>query len=131
MRFTSFALFFFLSACASTKQYQQYPSDAALTGNEPTLHVVRKNSALGSAIPAPVFVNKYLLGRIGPGGHLETKIPVGQVSVSSTTSDVIIYSRAGEHYFVEVSMPLQIWLLTPDFEVKSISPEEAQPIISK
>lgn len=119
-----------LGACASTQQLQQYPGNR-LSGQDATLYVVRKNSIWGGALAAPIYVHKYLLGRIGPGGRLETKIPLGPVSVSSTTSDIIFHARPGEEYFVEVSMPAQIWWFTPDFELRQIGHEEASSIVHK
>lgn len=109
-----------LSACASTVKYQEPKLIITESNNTATLHVIRKNSAWGAAIPAPVYVDKTLIGRIGPGGRLDVKIPEGRSAVSSTTSDVILDAKPGMEYFIEVSMPMQVWLMTPNFDVKII-----------
>jgi len=122
------ALLAVLLASCGTTQYQQYPNIDAAKTDTAVLHVVRTNSLWGAAIPAPVYVDKYLLGRIGPGGYIRTKVPAGNFSVSSTTSDVVINGKTGEEYFVEVSMPFQIWFFTPNFDVRIISKQEAEQI---
>lgn len=118
-----------LAACASTTKFQNYPSLEEGRGPTATIYVVRSNSAFGSAITAPVYVDRYLIGRIGPGGYLTTKVPVGRIHVTSTTSDVIAQTEQNSRYFFEVSMPGQMWMYAPDFNVTSISRDRAIEVL--
>ena len=102
-----------LMSCASTKQYHQYPNVESYGANTAVLHIIRKNTADGSALGAPVNVDDYQIGRIGPGGHLATRIPAKTVSVSSTNNSVIINADAGKEYIVEVFTPGRLWVVTP------------------
>lgn len=122
-------LCFILTACASTTQFQSYPD---LDPGTPaaTIHVIRSNHAFGGAITAPVYVDRYLIGRIGPGGHLKTRVPVGRIHVTSTTGDAIIQTEKNSEYFFEVSMPGQAWLYAPDFNVSPIKKHRAREILS-
>lgn len=108
------------AGCASTKVYDVYP----LTANDPahvaTLHITRPNSPWGCAIRSPVYVNNQLVGRIGPGGLIQMKIPAGRTSVSVTTSDLIIDAKEGADYFARVTMPFQLWWMTPSFNIKQV-----------
>lgn len=117
----------FLSACAGTTKFQDHPGIAA-GGQTATIHVFRPNSAIGAAITAPVYVDRYLVGHIGPGGALTTKVPVGRVHVTSTTSDAIVQTEANREYFFEVAMPVQGWLYAPDFTVVQIKKPQASAI---
>lgn len=84
---------------------------------------------LGGAITAPVYVDRYLIGRIGPGGHLTTRVPVGRVFVTSTTADVVLQTERDATYFIEVSGPLQMWVVTPDFNATLITRVRARQIL--
>jgi hypothetical protein len=117
-----------LSGCAGTTKFQNHP-DVASGAQAATIHVVRANSAFGAALTAPVYVDRYLIGRIGPGGYLTTKVPVGRVHVTSTTGDVIVRTEPNAEYFFEVSMPVQGWLYAPDFNVVQIKKQQASAII--
>ncbi|PUA17298.1 hypothetical protein [Glaciimonas sp. PCH181] len=122
-------LCFILNACASTTQFQSYP-DLDPSTPTATIHVVRSNSAFGAAITAPVYVDRYLIGRIGPGGYLKTLVPIGRIHVTSTTGDSIIQTEKNSEYFFEVSMPGQVWLYAPDFNIFPINKNRAQEILS-
>ena len=102
-----------LASCASTKQYRQYPNIASYGVETAVLHIIRKNTADGSALGAPVNIDDHLIGRIGPGGHLATRIPARDTSVSSTNNTVVINAAAGKEYFVEIFTPGRLWLVTP------------------
>jgi hypothetical protein len=121
-------LCFLLSACAGTTKFQNYP-DLPSSGSTATIHVVRPNSGFGAALTAPVYVDRYLIGRIGPGGYLTTKVPVGKVHVTSTTGDVIVRTEANKEYFFEVSMPVQGWLYAPDFNISQVQKQQARAVI--
>jgi hypothetical protein len=129
-----FRLFILLSVliagCAPTSQFQAYPGDLA-NKDSATIHVVRENSMFGAMITAPVYVDKFLLGRIGPGGYLKTSIPTGRVHLTSTTADVIIDAKKGAEYFFEVSMPMQMWFYAPDFDIAAIDRERAKQFRSE
>jgi hypothetical protein len=116
-----------LGACASTTKYQDYPEPVA---NAPsaTVHVVRANAAFGAAVTAPVYVNRYLIGRVGPGGYISTKVPAGPIHVTSTTADSVVQAEAGKAYFFEVSMPGQMWMYAPDFIVTRIEQRRAEEV---
>ena len=101
-----------LAACASTNQYRQYPNVASYGAETAVLHIIRKNTADGSALGAPVNIDDHLIGRIGPGGHLATRIPTGNISVSSTNNSVSINAHAGEQYIVEIFTPGRLWIVT-------------------
>ena len=74
-------------------------------------------------------VNNELVGRIGPGGHIETAVPAGRVSVSVTTSDVVLDAEQNAEYFVKVTMPAQVWLMTPSFEIEQIDKTEGASLV--
>ncbi len=120
-----------LTGCASTTKYQDYPDQAAMHETASTVHVVRESSVVGSALTAPVYVNKYLIGRIGPGGHLKVKVPTGRIHVTSTTADSVVDAEARGEYFFEVTMPLQGWLYAPDFIVTRIDRRRAMEVIGR
>lgn len=120
MRILTLIVTLLFTACASTVKYQEPKLNNAESKNTATLHVIRKSSAWGAAIPAPIYIDKTLIGRIGPGSWLDVKIPEGKSAISSTTTDVIIDAKSGMEYFVEASMPTQVWLFTPDFDVRIV-----------
>ena len=119
----------FLIGCAGTTQFQNYPN--LDTRNTPTamIHVIRSNSAFGSAITAPVFIDRYRIGNIGPGGYLKTRVPVGRVSVTSTTADVIVQTEKGKQYFIEIDMPVQGWMYSPDFNASAVDRQRAIEVL--
>jgi len=122
-------LCFLLASCAVTTQYQQYP--ALDPSNTPTavIHVVRANSPIGLVITAPVYVDRYLIGRVGPGGHITTRVPVGRVFITSTTADIVLNTERDKSYFFEVTTPVQLWIVTPDFNVTAITRDRAREIL--
>ena len=123
------ALLVLVAGCASTVKYSD-PSFVDLAEEDgATLHVSRPNSAWGSAIRTPVYVNNELIGRIGPGGHIETAIPTGRVSVSVTTSDYILEAEQNAEYFLKITMPAQMWLMTPSFNIELIDKTEGTNVV--
>ena len=106
-----------LAGCASTKQFHQYPDIESYGSNTAFIHFIRGNSAFGSAIAAPVYVDGHQIGRIGPGGHLATNVPAKSITISSTDSSVLLKAETGNVYYFEISMPTQMWLATPGFDV--------------
>ena len=120
---------FLLTACASTTQFQSYPNLDTENTPTATIHVVRSNSAFGSAITAPVFVDRYRIGGIGPGGYLKTRVPVGRVHVTSTTADAVVQTEKNSQYFFEVSMPGQVWMYAPDFNISAIDRRRAIEVL--
>ena len=107
-----------LAACVGTDQYDTDYALGVSPGNYATLHVTRPNSMLGSAIAAPVSVNGVLIGQIGPGGYIKTKLPTGKVIITSTTNNVTLNVQSGAEYYVEVNMQARMWINTPDIEVR-------------
>ena len=99
-------------SCASTRQYHQYPDIESHGANTSVLHIIRKNTEDGSAIGAPVYIDDHLIGRIGPGGHLATRIPASSVSISSTNNSVTVNAHAGKQYIVEIFTPGRLWIVT-------------------
>ncbi|MDG5470066.1 hypothetical protein P9J64_17255 [Deltaproteobacteria bacterium IMCC39524] len=75
---------------------------------------------LGSAIAAPVNVNGVLIGQIGPGGYIKTKIPTGKVSVYSTTNNVTFEAQRNSEYYVEVDFLPRMWMNSPDIGVSLV-----------
>lgn len=122
-------LSFLLASCASTTHFQTYPNLDAPNTPSAVVYVVRPNRAFGAAITAPVYVDRFLIGRIGPGGHLKTRVPVGRVHVTSTTADAVLQTERGAIYFLEVSMPAQMWFYAPDFNVTVIDKRRAREIL--
>ena len=118
-----------LPACASTTKFQGYPNLNTASTQTATIHVIRSNSAFGAAITAPVYIDRYLIGRIGPGGYLTTQVPVGRVHVTSTTADAVIETKQNSQYYFEVSMPGQMWLYAPDFNVIEIELSRAVEVL--
>lgn len=115
-----------LAGCAGTTQFQSYPGLNAARGTA-VVHVVRANAAWAAAESAPVYVDRYLIGRIGPGGRVSTPVPVGQVHVTSMAADTIINAQSGGEYFFEVSSSAR----EPFFDVAPISRERAQEIAGR
>ena len=107
------------TGCATTLVYDDYP---IVNGSEgaATLSIVRPNNLWGASIRTPVYINNQLIGRIGPGGRIQVKIPAGRNSVSVTTSDIIIYAKEGSSYYAKVTLPFQIWWMTPSFNIRQI-----------
>jgi len=66
------------------------------------VHIGRANHFTGAALVAPVYVDRYLVGRVGPGGKISTPIPLGEVHITSTASDAVIHAERGAEYFFEV-----------------------------
>jgi hypothetical protein len=124
-------LCFLLASCAGTTQFQQYP--ALDMANTPTavVHVVRAKSLWGCGVTAPVYVDHYLIGRIGPGGYLRVRVPVGRVAVTSTTADIILQTEQDKNYYIEVSMPVQTWFYAPDFNISLIDRNRAREILGR
>ena len=90
------------------------------------VHVARANRFTGAALVAPVYVDRYLVGRLGPGGKITTPVPVGEVHITSTASDAVINAERGAEYFFEVIGRFEPWILnTPPFDITSISRERA------
>ncbi len=108
-----------LSGCAGTLVYDDHPIATGSAGVA-TLHIMRSNSVWGASIRTPVYVNNQLIGRLGPGGHMQIKIPAGRNSISVTTSDIIIDAKEGTSYYAKVTIPLQIWWMTPSFNIKQM-----------
>lgn len=117
-RFICIIICLFISSCATTTKYQGHPEENA--DNGAYFHFYRENSAFGSAITAPVYVDQYLIGRIGPGGKFITRVPVGSRYVTSTTSGIKIEAEENKHYYFLVSMPAQVWFYAPEFDIKRI-----------
>jgi hypothetical protein len=126
-----FSIVVFLNGCASTTKYQDYPLLGATSDATATVNVVRAHSHFGSAVSAPVYVNKYLIGRIGPGGHLKVKVPTGQLHVTSTTADAVVNAKAMSEYYFEVAMPFQGWLYAPDFTVTRVDRRRVEELIGR
>ena len=117
-----------LSGCATTAPQPAPPLSAQATAESATIHVVRENGPWGAAIGAPVFVNGALIGRLGPGGHLQARVQPGKVSVSSTKRDLVIDAAPSSEYYVQVSVPVQLWLITPSFNLTLIDKAAADAI---
>ena len=107
-----------LASCVGTNQYSTDLALGVSLDSYATLHITRPNIMLGSAISAPVSVNGVLVGQIGPGGYIKTKIPTGKVIITSTTNNVTLDVQGGNEYYVEVNMQLRMWINTPDIEVR-------------
>jgi hypothetical protein len=122
------SLVILLSSCASTRQFHQYPDVESYGSNTAFIHFIRENSAYGSAIAAPVYVDGYQIGRIGPGGHLATNVPAKKIVISSTDSSTILNAEIGKVYYFEISMPPQMWIATPGFDVYQISDRHAEKL---
>jgi hypothetical protein len=119
IRKTAILLALLLTAC-STEVYRAPELHNATSDKTAALHVIRKASPWGAIIPAPVYVDHVLIGKIASGGQLDLLIPEGKRSVLSTTNEVTIDAKSGMEYYVEVTMPVQIWLVNPDFDVSII-----------
>ena len=118
-----------LAGCASTDRYSSEPD---LEPGRPMalIHVVRPTGAFGMAISAPVSVNGNLIGRLGPGGHLQTPVSAGRIRVTSTTNTATVQADPNGEYFFEVTMPMQMWAYAPDFTVAAISREKGRSYLS-
>ena len=49
--------------------------------------------------------------------------------VTSTTADAVLQTERGAIYFLEVSMPAQMWFYAPDFNVTVIDKRRAREIL--
>ncbi len=116
-----FVILIMFSGCASTTIYDTYPIAANDSDNMATLDIVRPNHPWGSLIRTPVYINNQLIGRLGPGGHIQMKIPAERTSVSVTTSDIVIDAKKGAAYYFRVTIPLQLWFMTPSFNIEQIN----------
>jgi hypothetical protein len=119
-KFILYVSFLLLSSCVGTNQYQTDYALGVTADNHSVLHVNRTNSVLGSAIAAPVNVNGVLIGQIGPGGYIRTKIPTGKVSVYSTTNNVTFDAQRNSEYYVEVDFLPRMWVNSPDIGVSLV-----------
>ncbi len=108
------------AGCASSSQFQKYPGLDESNTPTATVHVSRTNSVWGAGITAPVYVNRYLIGRLGPGGALTVRVPVGRVDVTSSAGDVVLQTVEGESYYLSVNMPPQVWFYAPDFDMRLV-----------
>jgi hypothetical protein len=122
-----FAMCALVAGCAGTSQYQG--ASEPINGPSATVHVTR-GFGPGTAISAPVYVNNNLIGKIGPGGELFSPVPVGALRVRSTSNTVSLQAAAGAIYAFEVSLPLQLWLAEPDFEIRVTGASGGLPSIA-
>jgi hypothetical protein len=117
-----------LSGCATTVPQPARSLPAQAAAEAATIHILRKSGPWGAAIAAPVFVNGALIGRLGPGGHLQARVQPGKVSVSSTKRDLVIDAEPSSECYVQVSVPVQLWLITPSFNLTLIDKAAADAI---
>jgi hypothetical protein len=99
-----------------------YGSDVAL------VHFVRSNSPYGSAIAAPVEVDGYLAGKIGPGDSLTIKVPAKEVSISTTKGRIVLNAMKGYEYFFKIHLPFHGLIAMDEFEISAINEKQAREL---
>ena len=119
------------AGCAYTTTFQAYPGLDTAKGAA-TVHVVRAQVGFGSAVSVPVYVDQFLIGRIGPGGVISTPVPVGRVYVTSMAADTILDTEPGSEYFFEDDIPVQVSVSGPGITtLTQISRERALEIAGR
>lgn len=107
-----------LAGCASgVSPTEQFPNGPATA----SVRVSRPFAAGGMLIPSPVYVNGVNAGLIPAGGEIVVSVPAGKIAVSSNNSAVArTTALPGYEYMFQVTMPLQLWIVSPDFEVRFV-----------
>ena len=121
----------FLSACAGTEIYEQYSDEELGDNGGATLYVFRPSKFAGSIIYTSIYVNDKKVAKIGFGGHLKLKIPTGNVKVAVTTSYIDLTVTPGKSYYAEVTMPPQLWLVTPSFDIKVLGEKQGEILLKE
>ena len=112
----------FLIACAGTTKYQDYPRE--LNGDSVAyFHFKRPASLFGIAVTAPVYVDSYLIGRLGSGGEITVKVPVGSVYTTSTTNGIEVNTKKGYHYYFELTLLGDPWMQELPVRIEIVNPE--------
>ena len=116
------------ASCASTTQHQAHPDLTSYGSDFAIVHFVRSNSFYGAAIAAPVEVDDYLIGRIGPGDSLTTKVPAKKVSISTTKSRIVLDAEKGFEYFFKIHLPFHGIIAFDEFEISAIDKKQAREL---
>ena len=126
-RLVALAAALLLAGCAGSQKFGDHPEIAG----KPTgaVRIARSMSAQGSAITAPIHVDRYRVGLLGPGGSISVIVPAGRRLISSTMGDVPFEIRPGATAYFEVSPPGLMWLREPDFEVQPINAERWRQLV--
>ena len=116
------------ASCASTTQHQAHPDLTSYGSDFAIVHFVRSNSFYGAAIAAPVEVDDYLIGSIGPGDSLTIKVPAKEVSVSTTKSRIVLDAEKGFEYFFKIHLPFHGIIAFDEFEISAIDKKQAREL---
>jgi hypothetical protein len=115
------------ASCAGTTNYQ-YPNIDQFGSETASLHFVRKDSFYGGAIAAKISIDGNLVGELGPGDSLTTKVPASRILISTKRSNIKKDAERGRHYYFEVYLPFNGPLATNEFELSAISAQRAREL---
>lgn len=115
------------ASCAGTTNYQ-YPNIDLLGSDTASLHFVRKRSFYGSAIAAQITIDGNLVGEVGSGDSLTTKVPASRILISTTGSDMEIVTERGGNYYFEIYLPFHGLLAFDEFELSAIGVQRAREL---
>lgn len=130
-----------LSGCFYTSQYQ--PAPALIPSNAAKIYIIRPSSMLGIAINVPVYVNGKQIGRLGNKGQLSEIVKPGSVTVSTTPgigviatedgviSQVVIKAKPGKTYYVELTLPFQVSILTPGAALQILDQDSGKNLLKQ
>lgn len=115
------------ASCAGNINYQ-YPNIDSFGSETASLHFVRKRSFYGSAISAQITIDGNLVGEVGSGDSLTTKVPASRILISTTESNIEIETEKGSNYYFEIYLPFHGLLAFDEFELSAISAQRAREL---
>ena len=115
------------ASCAGTTNYH-YPNIDSFGSETAKLYFVRKRSFYGSAIAAQITIDGNLVGEVGSGDSLITKVPASRILISTTQSDMEIDTERGGNYYFEIYLPFHGPLAFDEFELSAISAQRAREL---
>lgn len=128
--FVSAALVAALAGCGSTQKFGDHPELTAGRAAA-TVNVARANSPIGSALTAPIHIDRYRVGYVGPGGSISVKVPAGRRVIAATMGDTVFEIAPGSTAYFEAYIESLMWLHTPDIGVKPITPGRWRQLVGE
>ena len=118
-------------SCASTIQKVPLPNPNRISSSTKSIIYVIRPHYFGSAISAWVRDNFDVIGKLGPGGFLVWEREPGIANISTNTDNLKIEVQGGKKYYILLTMPLQVYLATPRFDLELIDESKAKDLIKK
>jgi len=129
-----------LTGCFHTSQYQQ--PLAFSPQNSAKIYIMRSSKWYGSVLNAPVYVNNNYIGRVGINGYLVWNTLPGIVTVSTDagvgnyafnkknlSAVVALDAKKGKNYYIELSFPNQVTLVTPGYELELMHEKQGESLL--